>query len=90
MKLYNPDTTDHFVFCVVPAGAKEGTPGEYKAVPGNDFEHAYNTYLGAKWRMAAPYVMGRYDHLGRYCTYCPSIEGVKPGRFVLHPLADQE
>ena len=34
--------------------------------------------------------MGRFDHLGRYCTYCPSVEGIMPGRFVLHPAADAE
>jgi hypothetical protein len=34
--------------------------------------------------------VGRYDEFGRYMTHKPAIEGVSPGRFVLHPFADEE
>ena len=27
---------------------------------------------------------------GRYCTYCPPIDGVTPGKFVLHPWAEAD
>jgi hypothetical protein len=34
--------------------------------------------------------MGRYDEFGRYMTYKPPVEGSTPGRFVLHPFAEEE
>lgn len=36
------------------------------------------------------YPVGRYDEIGRWCTYCPPIAGIHGGleRYVLHPLAE--
>jgi hypothetical protein len=89
MKLFEPEAADHFVFAVVPMSAREGAAAEYKAVYAGDMETALNQ-LDGRMRPAAPYCMGRYDHLGRYCTYTPAVEGIMPGKFQLHPGADAE
>ena len=89
MKLFEPEAAEHFVFAVVPLASKEGAMADYKAIRAGDIESALNQMDG-RVRPAAPYCMGRFDHLGRYCTYCPSVEGVMPGRFGLHPMADAE
>ena len=90
MKLYESEARNTFVFAVVGSNAKEGTAPEYKCAPGTDIESAFQRNLGGKYRMAAPYCMGRYDDLGRYMTYCPPVDGVRPGKFVMHPIAEQE
>lgn len=90
MKLFSPDDRDCFVFAVVPVNAKEGTPPEYKAIQASGVEQAMRVIDDRRCRLAAPHCMGRYDHLGRYMTYQPPVEGVRPGKFILHPLADQE
>lgn len=90
MKLFNPQAANQFVFAVVAKNAREGTPPEYKCC-GSDSIESCEAFIDAKaLRNAYPYVMGRYDADGRYCTYTPPIEGVKPGRFVLHPMAEGE
>ena len=89
MKLFEPEAAEHFVFAVVPMNSKEGAMPDFKAIRAGDMESALNQMDG-RVRPAAPYCMGRFDHLGRYCTYCPGIEGIMPGRFVLHPAADAE
>ena len=89
MKLFEPDAAEHFVFAVVANAAREGTSAEYKAVRAADIESGLNQ-LDGRFRPAAPYCMGRYDHLGRYCTYCPPVDGIRPGKFVLHPHADKQ
>mgnify|MGYP003117535147 CR=1 FL=1 len=90
MKLYQPEAAESFVFAVVPMNAREGTAPEFKAVRAGDVESALNQLDAAKQRNAAPHCMGRYDHLGRYETYCPPVDGVKPGKFLLHPYAQKE
>ena len=89
MKLFEPDAAESFVFAVVPMAAKEGVQPDYKCIRAGDMESALNQMDG-RVRPAAPYCMGRFDHLGRYCTYCPPVEGIMPGRFILHPAADGE
>jgi len=89
MKLFEPEAAEHFVFAVVPMNSKDGSLCEYKAVRAGDMESAMNQMDG-RVRLAAPHCTGRYDHLGRFCTYCPPVEGIMPGRFVLHPAADAE
>ena len=53
-------------------------------------EDCENNITRENKRNAYPHCMGRYDELGRYCVYKPAIEGVSPGKFVLHPLAAEE
>ena len=90
MKLFNPQAAKQFVFAVVSKNAKEGTPPEYKCC-GSDSIESCEAFIDAKaLRNAYPYVMGRYDAEGRYCTYLPPVSGGMPGRFVLHPLAEAE
>ena len=89
MKLFEPEAAEHFVFATIPVSAKPGAVAEYKAIRAGDMESALNQMDG-RVRPAAPYCMGRYDHIGRYCTYCPPVEGIMPGRFLLHPQADAE
>ena len=89
MKLFEPEAAEHFVFSVIPQNAKPGAIVETKCVRAGDVETAINQ-LDGRYRLAAPFCMGRYDHIGRYCTYCPPVEGIMPGRFVLHPFADAE
>ena len=90
MKLFSAPDANHFVFAVVPKNAKEGTAPTYVAIQGVDLETAEKQIDQRNHRPAYPFVMGRYDEKGRYMTYKPPIEGITPGRFVLHPMADEE
>ena len=90
MKMFEPEARNSFVIATVAMNAREGTPPDYKAIQAPDIEKALQQLDAARMRNAYPHVMGRYDEHGRYCTYCPAIEAVKPGRFVLHPLAAEE
>jgi hypothetical protein len=92
MKLYNPEKADTYVFAVVPVGAKEGTDPTYVAVKADGIEEAENSLLASRPPMknAYPHAMGRYDEIGRYMTYQPPVEGIRPGKFILHPIAQQE
>lgn len=90
MKLYEPQAANHFVFATVPFTAREGTAPDYKAISAQSVDAALNQLDAAKLRSAYPHPVGRYDEHGRYCTYVPAIEGIKPARFVLHPLAQEE
>ena len=90
MKLYNPENKNAFVFAVVPKNAKEGTQPTYQAVGGHDVEDCLRRIDNKGNKNAYQYPMGRYDEFGRYCTYTPPIEGVKPGKFVLHPYAEDD
>jgi len=90
MKLFEPQAANQFVVACVSISAREGTAPDYKTIAALDIESAMRQLDAAKLRSAYPYVMGRYDEKGRYMTYKPPIEGVSLGRFVLHPLADQE
>jgi hypothetical protein len=89
MKLFEPKAANTFVFATVSATAREGTAPEYKAISATSLEGALEQLDKRKMRNACPYVMGRYDEQGRYCTYTPAIEGCKPARFILHPFAEQ-
>lgn len=90
MKLYRPDQADKFVFAVIGKSDREGSPPKFMAGPGGDIESALNDLVKQGWKPAVPHCMGKYDHLGRYETYCPPVDGIRPGRFVLHPMADAE
>ena len=90
MKLYNPEAKNTFVFAVVPKNAKEGAQPTYQCVSGSDVDSCLQTIDSRGNKNAYQHVMGRYDEFGRYCTYCPPIDGVKPGKFVLHPMAEAE
>lgn len=90
MKLFSPETKNHFVFAVLPKAAKEGTAPAFRTVDAYDFEEAERKLDKYQLRSAYPYVMGRYDEFGRYMTYKPPVEGSSPGRFVLHPFAEEE
>ena len=90
MKLFTEKHADHFVFAVCPKGYKEGTKPNYAPVKAADVETALKQLDAERLVNVYPHVMGRYDHLGRYCTYQPPIEGIRPGKFILHPVADAE
>ena len=93
MKLFNPDSANKFVIAAASANAREGTDPTYVAVMAGSIEQAEQSLHADKkapMRPVYPYVLGRYDEKGRYMTYKPPIDGVTPGRFVLHPLAQEE
>lgn len=90
MKLFDPENANGFVFAVVSIAAKEGTPPDFRCIAGGDIEACLRSIDAAKLRNAYPHCMGRYDELGRYCTYKPPIEDVTPGKFQLHPVAQIE
>ena len=90
MKLYNPENKNTFVFAVVAKNAKEGAQPTYQAVAGHDVEDCLRRIDQKGSKNAYQHVMGRYDEFGRYCTYCPAIDGITPGKFVLHPMAEAE
>ena len=93
MKLYSPEKANCIVIAAVPTNAKEGTDPTYVAVAAGGIEEAEQSLISDKrapMRNAYPHAMGRYDELGRYCTYQPPIENVRPGKFILHPLAQRE
>ena len=89
MKMYDRQNAGGFVFACVDNKAREGVAPTYKCVPADSVGSA-ELYLDSKnQRNAYPHCMGRYDDQGRYCVYKPPIEGVSPGRFVVHPLAEE-
>ena len=90
MKLFDTQAVNRFVFAVVSKNAKESTPPTYVAIQALDFESALNQIEAKQQRSAYPYPLGKYDELGRYCTYCPPVDSIALGRFVLHPAADTE
>ena len=89
MKLYNPNLAKQFVFAVCPKGYKEGTKPSFVASAGADTEIAEQALATERLVNVYPHAMGRYDEEGFYCPYTPPIEGIKPGKFVRHPLAHQ-
>ena len=93
MKFFSPQNANAFVFAVVESKAREGVSPSYHCVPGQSIDECL-TYLDRSGkRNPYPHPMGRYDQMGRYCTYKPALEGVEGlqhGRFVLHPAAAQE
>ena len=89
MKLYSAKAAGDYAFAVVAANAKEGTDPDFITVKAGGIEQALNQIQAKGQRNAGPHVLGRYDEQGYYCTYCPAVEGIKPGRFVRHPLAEQ-
>lgn len=90
MKLFNPDLKNQFVLAVLPKASKEGTAPAFRPVDALDFDEAERKLDKFQLRNVYPYPMGRYDEFGRYMVYKPPIDGVTPGRFVLHPYADEE
>ncbi len=90
MKLYAPEHADKFVFAVIGKADREGSNAKFIAGSGGDAETALNDLVKQGWKPAAPHCMGRYDDFGRYCTYKPPVEGIFPGRFVIHPQAQDE
>lgn len=90
MKLFSPDCKNQFVFAVLPKAAKEGTAPAFRTIDAYDFDEASRKLDKFQLRNAYPYPMGRYDEFGRYMTYKPPIDGITPGRFVLHPHAEEE
>ena len=93
MNLFSPQDANTFVFAVVHNTAREGTKPDYKCVSGPDIETCLKQIDATNHRNAYPYVVGRYDEHGRYCTYKPPLENVdrlRHGRFCLHPLAKEE
>ena len=90
MKLYYPEAADKFVFAVTGKSDREGSAPKYMAGHGPDIESALNDLVKQGWKPAAPHCMGRYDDFGRYCTYKPPVDGIAPGKFVMHPAAQDE
>jgi hypothetical protein len=90
MKLFNPESKNHIVYAVLPKAAKEGTAPAFRTVDASDFEEAERKLDKFQLRNAYPYPLGRYDEFGRYMTYKPPVEGGTPGRFVIHPFAEEE
>lgn len=90
MKLFNPVHADHFVFAVCKIGYKQGETPNYTPVKAVDVETAERQLFSGKLTNVYNYPVGRYDELGRYMTYQPPVEGIRPGKFILHPLAEKE
>jgi hypothetical protein len=90
MKLYSPETKSQIVYAVLPKAAKEGTAPAFRTVDALDFEEAERKLDKFQLRNAYPFPLGRFDEFGRYMTYKPGVEGVSPGKFVLHPFSEEE
>ena len=91
MKLFDKSKQNCIVYAIVAKAAKEGTAPTYQAFSGNNsLEDCEKTITDRGSRNAYPYPLGKYDEFGRYMTYCPPVEGIALGKFVLHPLAEQE
>lgn len=90
MKMFDPKNAKGWVFASVAKSAREGTAPTYGCIQAESLEDAERQLDMKALRNAYPYALGRYDEQGRYCVYKPLVEGVTPGRFVLHPLAEQE
>ena len=90
MIMFDKSKANTFVFAVVPKSAKEGTAPTYQAIAGLSVDDCESTIFKHNNRPAYPHCMGRYDEHGRYCIYCPPIDGIAPGKFIVHPLAAEE
>jgi hypothetical protein len=90
MKLFEPQAVNQFVVACLPLQAREGVAPDYRSIAANDIESALRQLDAARLRPVYPHVLGRYDEKGRYMTYKPPVDGLTPGRFVLHPLAEKE
>lgn len=90
MKLYDPSKSGSYVYAIAAKAAKEGTPPTFQAVNGLSFEDCEHSIHQRNSRTVYPYPIGKYDELGRFETYCPPVDGIRLGKFVLHPLAQNE
>ena len=90
MNLYDPNARNCFVYAVVAKNAKEGTKPDYKPISGASFDECLKLIDQKASRSAYPHPLGKYDEHGRYMTYKPPVEGISPGKFVLHPHSEQE
>lgn len=90
MKLYNPQCVHQWVFAVVAQNAREGAQPTYATITAQDVESAEQQLHSQRMKNAYQHPMGKYDDLGRYCVYKPPIDGVSPGKFVVHPSANLE
>ena len=90
MKLFNPSHADHFVFATCPKGYKEGTAPKYAPVKAVDVETAERQLFSERLINVYSYQVGRYDQQGRFMTFQPPVEGIRPGKYIVHPLAQQE
>ena len=90
MKLFSPELKNQLVYAVLPKASKEGAAPSFRPVDAMDFDEAERKLDKYQLRNVYPYPMGRYDEFGRYMVYKPPVDGLTPGRFVLHPYADEE
>jgi hypothetical protein len=90
MKLFQNDQYDKLVYAVIGKNDREGTAPRYIAIQSDNQESAEMAIEKMGLKSCYPYPMGRYDQVGRYETYKPAVDGVGPGRYVLHPLAQEE
>jgi hypothetical protein len=90
MKLYDPRLLHQWVFAVVSQNAREGAQPTYVTVTADSTESAEQQLHSQRLKNAYQHPMGKYDDMGRYCIYKPPIEGLLPGKFVVHPSANLE
>jgi hypothetical protein len=81
-KLYDPDKANQYVWPMTPKVYKPGQSTSYQLTS----EPSPKNWELQGFVMAGPCQVGMYDDEGFYCTYQPSVEGVRPGKYyrVLH------
>ena len=80
MKLYNPDLDPlpAYVWPMVPKAYKPGQQTTYQLT--RDPSPKLAELQG--YVMAGPCQIGMYDDEGFYCTYCPAVDGIRPGKYI--------
>ena len=77
-KLYDPNSSDSFVWHMIPKNHKAGTPPSFLLTR----EPSPKPFEERGYTLVNPVQLGMYDKDGFYYTYKPPIEGVAPGKYV--------
>jgi len=77
-KLYDPNSSDSFVWHMIPKNHKAGTPPSFLLTR----EPSAKPFEERGYTLVNPVQLGMYDKFGYYHTYKPPIEGVAPGKYV--------
>ena len=84
-KLYDPSKAGNYVWAMTAKNAKFGDQSTYQLT----LEPSPKMWEERGYVLAAPYQTGMYrKEDGVYMTYCPPVEGVRPGKYI--PVLSKE
>ena len=78
MRLYDQNLADSYVWPMTAKNAKPGQPTTYQFTT----EPSPKMWEERSYVMAGPCQIGMYDDSGYYRTYCPAVDGIRPGKYI--------